>query len=83
MKNAHIKFLVIIALTSMTLLSMLSIGICLWTAWTLYVIGAIGGCVFMCLLSVAFITYQGWVILKNKSDVLNDLKNVWSGKLKF
>lgn len=83
MNNSHVKFVIVTILTCMALLSAISIALCLVMAWGLFAIGAIKSAAVLCICAAAFILYQVYVVMKNKSEIISDLKDVWQGKTKL
>lgn len=79
MNNAHTKLFLVIMLSCILLMSLLGIGITLWAAWLMYTVGAMRSCALLCVCAGAFLFYQARIVFKNKSEILNDLKEVWRG----
>lgn len=71
------KTFLIIFTGCLLLMSILMLGICAWMAWIFYLGGLLKTSILMLALGAGFIAYQAWVILKNKSQLINDLKTVW------
>lgn len=71
------KAFLIFALSCLLLSSLFTLGICLWTAWLFYHEGLVGMSICMCVIAAMFVAYQSWVVLKNESAMLVELKSLF------
>jgi membrane protein implicated in regulation of membrane protease activity len=74
------KFAIVVILTGMAIMAGLGIGVCLWTAYVLFAFGSFKSGIAMCAMASSFIVWMGWSVLKNRGEIIRDLKGVWRGE---